>query len=221
MAKNLNNIFYYTKIKPVKYRKIDIAKLKSYHVMIEDDWSLSEFSSLKRYVRYSHYKIQKRKCAYCRRTLNPLGINEHLDHLVARSIKARWMFKPRNLVLSCYQCNTQKSASSIIAPGVGLKRLPKKSSNYVLFNPYVHNWSDHFEIEDGIFLKAKSIEGENTIKELKMYDHKYAMIYAELSGTFNDSGIKKATKRLITFPKGSVEYRSAKKLIEEINWNRD
>lgn len=216
MAKDLNIVFYLPKLKPIKYRGIDIAKLRANPIVKSDDWSLSEFSSLKRTFRYLHYKSQNRRCSYCRRLLNPLGINEHIDHIIARSIKTGWMFKPRNLVLTCYQCNTQKSAASAFPPGQTFKRLPQKPNNYILFNPFVHKWTDHFEVEDNLFLKAISTVGQNTITELKLYDYKYSIKYADEANIFGDTAIKRATKRLAKYGKTSIEFKSAKKLIREI-----
>ncbi len=216
MAKNLNFVFAYCKLKPIRYRKLDIDKLKNNPIINKEDWNSKVFSSLKRYFRYEHYKTQKRRCCYCRRLLNPLGINEHIDHLVARSIREGWMFKPRNLVLSCYQCNTQKLNSNILQVGKNFKRLPQKKENYVFFNPYVHKWIDHFEIEDDLFIKAKSATGQNTIIELSLYDYKYSIKYAEEVNIYGDTAIKRAAKRLTLFPSTSIEYKSARKLIKEL-----
>jgi 5-methylcytosine-specific restriction endonuclease McrA len=216
MAKDLNIVFSLSKLKPIKYRTIDIAKLRANPITSSNDWTSSEFSSLKRRFRYLHYKTQNRRCSYCRRLINPLGINEHIDHIIARSIKSSWMFKPRNLVLTCYQCNTQKSDASVFPAGQTFKRLPKKPNNYVLFNPYVHIWSDHFEIEDNLFLKAITIEGQNTIAELRLFDYKYSIKYADEANIFGNTAIKRATKRISKFSKNSIEYKSAKKLIKEI-----
>lgn len=216
MAKDLNVLYKYPSFKPTKYRKIDIDKLSMNPVVSKEDWSKNDFTSLKRYVRFTHYQTQKRRCVYCRRKLNPLGVNEHIDHIVARSLKTGWMFKPRNLVLSCYQCNTQKQDASAIRIGITYKRLPRRSQHYILFNPYVHRWSDHFEIEDGLFIKARSKVGDNTIKELNLMDHKYSIIYADESNIFGETAIKRASKRMYKYPKNTTEHKSAKKLIKEI-----
>jgi 5-methylcytosine-specific restriction endonuclease McrA len=216
MAKDLNIIFSLSKLKPVKYRVNDVAKLRDNPIVSSDDWTSSEFNSIKRFLRHLHYKSQNRRCSYCRRLLNPLGVNEHIDHIIARSIKSGWMFKPRNLVLACYQCNTQKSAVSAIPVGQIFKRLPQKPHNYILFNPYVHKWSEHFEIEDNLFLKAISIVGQNTITELNLFDYKYSIKYADEANVFGETAIKRATKRMAKFNKNSIEFKSALKLIKEI-----
>lgn len=216
MVKNLKNLFPYNKIKPPLFRPSDIRQLKSNPVDSKDDWSEQCYTSLKRYVRSLNYISQKRRCVYCRRTLNPKGINEHLDHIVARSIAVGWMFKPRNLVLSCYQCNTQKSATPTLKSTKKFKRLPRRGRHYLLFNPYVHNWSDHFDIEDDLFLTAKSKIGEFTINELKLYDHKYSMVFAEESNCFGKTAIVRATLRMRSYSPISNEYKSAKRLIKEI-----
>lgn len=215
MVKDLNNLFKTSTIIPCKYRPRDVVTLKTNPVKSKDDWSEKCFTSLKKHLRKEHYKIQKRRCVYCRRQLNPVGINEHIDHIVARSLRVGWMFKPRNLVLSCYQCNTQKSAAPVLKRN-NYKRLPRRKQHYTLYNPYVHRWHEHFEIEDSIFIKARSKIGENTIRELKLYDYKYSIVYANESNIQDSSAIKRATKRLVSFKKKSIEYKSAKKLIKEI-----
>lgn len=216
MAKDLSVIFQYNKIKPVVYMACHINKLRLHPISSKEDWNSDKFTSIKTLIRRTHYRSQNRRCAYCRRRLNPLGVNEHIDHLVARKLRFKWMFKPRNLVLCCYQCNTQKSSASIFERGAHFKRLPKKGHNYVLFNPYVHRWSDHFEIDGKIFLRAKSIEGQNTITELKLYYPEYSIIYLDEANISAKSAIKRATLRMRNYPSDSIEFRSAKKLITQI-----
>lgn len=215
MARDLNRLFRISFLDSHQYRLIDIAKLNGNPIKKGEDWSQECFTSLKRYFRKQHYQTQQRRCAYCRRQLNPLGINEHIDHIVARSIKPGWMFKPRNLVLTCYQCNTQKTNHSALKHNKH-KRLPRRKRHYTLYNPYVHRWYDHFEIEDNLFIKAKSKIGSDTISKLKLYDFKYSMIYSQESNVSDASAIKRATTRLVTFKKGSIEYKSALRLIKEI-----
>lgn len=214
--KNLNTICRYNKIKPVKYGNKIALRLRANPVQSSNDWSKSEFNGIKRLLRRAHYVKQKRRCAYCRRILNPLGINEHIDHIVARDVKYRWMFKPKNLILACYQCNTQKSKSNILTGTWVRNRLPKKSNNFVYFNPYYHIWHENFRIEDNLFLVAVTDVGEKTIEYLKLYDYKYSLVYAEESNIFNDTAIKRATKRMRNFNSNSVEYKSAQKMIDEI-----
>lgn len=211
---SLSNRIKIAKIKPCTYRSNDIDKLRAFPISHKDDWSNKEFNSLKKFLRKEIFKTQKRRCAYCRRILNPDGGNEHLDHIVARKIKDHWMFKPRNLVLACYQCNTQKSATSTL--NREHKRLPRRGRYYKLFNPYTHNWADHFELIDDLFISGKTKLGENTVKEIGLFDYKYSLKFAEESNTFGNSAIMRATLRLTSYDKKSIEYKSAKKLIKEI-----
>ncbi|MBA4300468.1 MAG: hypothetical protein C0433_10265 [Cyclobacterium sp.] len=203
-----------SRIKPCVYRKIDVNKLRANPVKSKDDWLETHFTSLKRYLRYELYETQKRRCAYCRRILNPLGINEHIDHIIARKLYINWMFKPRNLVLTCYQCNTQKSVAPTLKKDH--RRLPRRARHYKLFNPFVHSWTHHFELLDDLFLSGKSKIGENTIKALKLFDYKYSLRYAEESNTFGKSAIVRAAQRMAVYDKKSIEFKSAKKLIKEI-----
>lgn len=216
MPQDLNVKFRYNKIKPVKYGIKIVQKLRSNPISKSDDWNNNTFKGIKRLLRFSHYKTQKRRCAYCRRLLNPEGINEHIDHIVARNINHRWMFKPKNLILACYQCNTQKSKLNILINTWVRKRLPKKANNFIYFNPYYHHWHEHFEIEDNLFIKANTVEAQNTIKDFSLYDYKYSIVYADEANIFGESAIKRANKRLRKFSKGSDEYKSAEKLIKQI-----
>src|SRR6218665_1454134 len=209
MPKNLNIVFRYSKIKPIKYRKPDVLKLAGNPIKASSDWNEKKFDSIKRLVRFVHYKSQKRRCAYCRRLLNPLGINEHIDHIVARDVYNKWMFKPRNLVLSCYQCNTQKTNANTLTTAFVPKRLPIKKVNYKFFNPYIHNWHEHFEIEDNLFIRAKTIQAEQTISTYKLFDFKYSIVYSQEANTFGASAIRRATRMMTKFRPDTDEYKNA------------
>ncbi len=219
MEPDLNIILTYNKIKPFKYTNRHIRKLRENPVEHKDDWKEKHYSSLKRHIRKEFYTIQKRRCAYCRRKLNPEGKNEHIDHIIARSIKRGWMFKPRNLVLTCYQCNTQKSNIPYTRTDRNLNSLPKKAINYLYFNPFVHNWSQHFSIVENLFIKAESTIGQDTIKEIKLYRYEYSVKYADEANIYGKTAIKRATQRVYQFNKNSNEHKSAAKLIKEIEKN--
>jgi uncharacterized protein (TIGR02646 family) len=219
MEPDLNLNLSYNKIKPVKYKPRHTDKLRVNPIHSTAQWSEDIFNSIKTYIRKEYYKIQKRRCAYCRRKLNPEGKNEHIDHIIAQSIKKGWMFKPRNLVLACYQCNTQKSDILFTRTNRSLSSFPKKATNYIYFNPFVHNWDDHFSIVDNLFIKAESTLGEDTIEEIKLYRYEYSAIYADEANIYGKTAIERAVQRLYQFDKGSNEYKSAIKLIKEVENN--
>src|SRR6218665_254694 len=175
MPKNLNIVFRYSKIKPIKYRKPDVLKLAGNPIKASSDWNEKKFDSIKRLVRFVHYKSHK----------------------------------PRNLVLSCYQCNTQKTNANTLTTAFVPKRLPIKKVNYKFFNPYIHNWHEHFEIEDNLFIRAKTIQAEQTISTYKLFDFKYSIVYSQEANTFGASAIRRATRMMTKFRPDTDEYKNA------------
>lgn len=117
---------------------------------------------------------QRTRCAYCRTTINIKGSGNAIEHITARDNKPNWMFVLHNLVVSCDNCNSSKGTKDVLVKGHNTfgnlpANCPDDSESYYLFNPHRDKWSDHFEIEDGYFLKPKpNTKGPFTYKELGM-----------------------------------------------------
>lgn len=154
------------------------AQLKvDQHIIIDKNcWGSSKSYMTDFYKETKKYYAgkQKTRCAYCRTSINIKGSGNAIDHITARDNKPSWMFVLHNLVVSCDNCNSSKGTTDMLTArhqshGNLPSDCPDDSASYYLFNPHHDKWGDHFEIEDGYFLKPKpNSKGPFTYKELGM-----------------------------------------------------
>ncbi|WP_461129644.1 HNH endonuclease [Spirosoma aerophilum] len=94
-------------------------------------------------------------CPYCGTKIEYDGYGEPLEHIIDKGRHPEWMFEPKNLVLSCYACNTQKSTKDVMIFGCHTGNdYPTDSSCIKVIHPYFDTYLDHIEIVDDIFIKA-------------------------------------------------------------------
>ena len=98
-------------------------------------------------------------CEYCRIAEDDRSISFEIDHIV--SIRHGGKDDDNNLCLACARCNRSKAADvAAIDPLTG--------EATKLFNPRLHNWSEHFQINPDGSLSGKSPEGRATVLVLRM-----------------------------------------------------
>lgn len=97
-------------------------------------------------------------CEYCLLPNDLSYIPHQIDHVI--SLKHGGGNETENLAYACFSCNNNKGSD------VGTVLLPEKE--FVrLYNPRIDKWTDHFQIENGIFISLTAI-GAATIKVLDL-----------------------------------------------------
>ena len=214
MAKDLNKLFNYRIKVKVKYEDRHIKIFKFNHITSEDDWGKSQFKTLKAFIKRHYYYQQQERCAYCRRSLTLVGKGEHIDHFIPKSYFVGYMFKPVNLVLTCALCNPTKKDKPTIRSTYTRRRYPKKKTDFICFNPHYDSWGSCFKIEEGMFIKARNRKGDQLIKICKLYLENYSVEYIRESNISNKTALRRASVYLSRSHPDSVEYKSAKKLVD-------
>lgn len=161
MATDLNRVFDYSlngQIPTITARAQ--AKITAHIIVDKDDWGDSFSTTFISEVKEFYSRKQGHKCGYCRTRITPDGYTEPVEHITPRKLKPNWMFVIHNLVVSCGGCNSNKGTDNVLtsnenAYGNNDVNCPADSANYRIFNPHFDQWSDHFEIEEGYFLKPK------------------------------------------------------------------
>jgi len=204
---NLNRKYNYTLI-----NKTYIPNLIELHLISNINIDKSYWSKQGKYLEYKiavkkeHYFGQKRRCAYCRKTLRTDAYWEDLDHIVAQTEKENWIFFPQNLIVTCEPCNRLKNAELTIKNPM-LSVFPSNSSDFKIFNPHFDNWSDHFEIFKGIFLRGiPGTKGPNTYKYCHLYRHDVIINNVDESRIWGMYTMRRLTHRLKEVNKNDVEY---------------
>ena len=100
------------------------------------------------------------RCEYCLLS-ESVSIHKHeIDHIVPRQHDGET--HEDNLALVCMRCNRYKG------PNVGSFD-PQTGALISFFNPRIHRWSDHFEL-DGASIRPQTPEGRVTVKILRLND---------------------------------------------------
>lgn len=145
-----------------------------------EDWEKSGFYRLKSNIRKHYGRRQRRKCGYCRMTINPDAYGNPIEHIMPRIKKPQWMFVQQNLVVSCVGCNSSKGIDNTLVRhennyGHSPAHCPQNSAEFKIFNPHFDKWSEHFRIEDDFFLvPIPNSKGPYTYKKCNM--HRYVII---------------------------------------------
>lgn len=155
-------------------------KISGHIILNKDDWNLSFCKDFKDSFKPQTSRKQKRKCMYCRTTINVDGSGNAIEHITPRKLKPHWMFVIKNLAVACDNCNSSKNDTNVLrlpATNYGdqSNHFPNTSVEHLIYNPHFDKWSDHFDIEDEYFLKAKpNTKGPFTYQLCNM--HRYHII---------------------------------------------
>ena len=96
--------------------------------------------------------------------------SHEVDHVTA--VKHGGLSIEENLVLACLPCNRYKGSDLTSID-------PITQQITVLFNPRLHEWDEHFQIDQGYIL-GKTTIGRTTIFLLKLNESKRLMIRQSL-----------------------------------------
>lgn len=107
---------------------------------------------------------QQRRCAYCMSYLH----EDHpaRDHIAPKKVYPAWTFRPDNLVLACYACNTdRKDAYDPIA----VRHRKYRRCQFKIVHPYFDRPGAHLDYssggaKSGILISAITAKGAETIR---------------------------------------------------------
>lgn len=215
---NLNKKFKYT-LKGKTFKPSNVQSKMIYDVAVDaTHWSRRGKSYLdyKKDLKEEHYFGQNRRCAYCRTKLRADAYWEDLDHVVAQSIKGNWIFYPKNLIATCQPCNRLKNADNTLS-NPKAKMFPLHSGGFNIFNPHFDEWSEHFKVDNGIFLKGiPGTKGPQTYKYCNLHRMDIIIDYSDEQRIFSLLTMRRLTHRLKTVQKGSREEESINNAIDHM-----
>jgi len=144
----------------------DIRYLEANPIEEGDDWYKSKYKFIKDKIRNFLETNQPQFCPFCRTKLEIHGSNyyNHIEHLVSKSNKIKFMFKGNNLVLSCPCCNSKKNQSDTLVDS-STEFYPLNSGGFNIVHPYFDKFSDYifYDEADGFKAVDGNNKGSNTI----------------------------------------------------------
>jgi len=111
-----------------------------------DYWSKDECKEIKKFIKDHYIKSQKFTCAFCKQKI----VQKHnrawdIEHIISRSSYAEFMFEPKNLCLSCIDCNIKKGRNSVLITN-DIKKFPSSSNLYKIIHPHFDKYEEHINI---------------------------------------------------------------------------
>jgi len=124
-----------------------------------------DMEDVKKYIK-DHYKIaQGYRCPYCQQKLEV----EHngswdAEHIIPKDTHPQFMFEPRNLCVSCKDCNLIKLNKRVLKNQKRVK-FPDDPGDYLFCHPHYHLYSEHINIiEEAGFYLPKTKQGVHLVE---------------------------------------------------------
>lgn len=107
-----------------------------------------KYACVKEAIKEHYLKAQNYTCAYCKQRI----VVEHLgiwdaEHIISKDFNPQFMFEPKNLCVSCKDCNTSKSNKAVLKrPSRTRRKLPDNPDDYRFCHPHFHDYEQHIRI---------------------------------------------------------------------------
>lgn len=117
------------------------------------------------------------RCEYCHLPQDAFRRPFHVEHIIAKQHGGRTLLD--NLAFACWYCNLKKGPN---LTGID----PVSGAVVLIFNPRVHDWSDHFDLKlafgtpPGIEVTGLTSIGRATLRVLGMNEQMRSILRYEL-----------------------------------------
>jgi hypothetical protein len=130
------------------------------------DWDRDEFSEIKKHIKNHYITEQNYTCFFCRqRFVNNHGRVWDIEHILSRSAYPKFMFHPKNLCITCPECNMAKGDKSSLSSEKIRVLFPSQSSSYSIIHPHFDIYEEHIEATvPGKMYRLRSKKGRTTYR---------------------------------------------------------
>ncbi|WP_133122425.1 hypothetical protein [Klebsiella sp. H-Nf2] len=165
-----------TYLTPIKFSEQSAKYISEYDLKNNAIWSGSapEIKKIREELR-EHYKAEQLGCcSYCRID-NPQnhGWSWDVEHIAPQGEFPQFLFEPRNLSLSCKDCNTAKNKKKVLDTSkVDVsKQYPSNGDCFTIIHPHFDCYQEHMRLErhgDKIIFHPSKGKGLNTYRMCKL-----------------------------------------------------
>ncbi|BCX67947.1 HNH endonuclease [Pseudomonas izuensis] len=107
-----------------------------------------EYADVKEAIKEHYLKSQNYTCPYCKQyiVVGHLGVWD-AEHIIAKDENPQFMFEPKNLCVSCKDCNGSKSNKEVLVkPSRTRRKFPEDPDDYKFCHPHFHDYAEHIRI---------------------------------------------------------------------------
>lgn len=176
-------------------------------------WSDEKYSHVRKTIKDHYLKEQDYTCFFCRQRI-VVNSNRAWDaeHIISKSTHPNFMFEPKNLCITCPDCNNEKRDARVLDRESRV-RFPMNSAAYKIVHPHFDNYGEHLDvIVVGKLYRMKTLKGRYTYR---IYGLDRFMMDAGLSREENGTDkVQKLMQSALIDPKNYEVHE--KKVLEEL-----
>ncbi|EII3093228.1 HNH endonuclease [Vibrio cholerae] len=128
-------------------------------------WSDEKYSHVRKTIKEHYLKEQDYTCFFCRQRM-VVNSNRSWDaeHIISKSTHPSFMFEPKNLCITCPDCNNEKRDGQVLDRESRVK-FPMVSSAYKIVHPHFDSYDEHLDvIVVGKLYRIKTPKGRYTYR---------------------------------------------------------
>lgn len=151
-----------------------ISEIKERGDFNSNSWGIDELRPLRSRVREYYREIQNGICPYCKeRIASRSAGNAQIEHIIPKSEHIIFMFEPKNLCVSCGDCNEYKSNYSVTSNDYRVcknetpQMYPRSSNAFKIVHPHFDLYEEHL-VKEGLFYRDLTPKGHFTIGICKL-----------------------------------------------------
>lgn len=99
-------------------------------------------------VRDYYRNEQEFICPYCGRLREEFhGGQWDIDHIIPKSSHPQYLYTPKNLAVTCKDCNTHKSKTNTLASSLEQdENYPENADSFIIVHPHFDNYEEHITL---------------------------------------------------------------------------
>jgi uncharacterized protein (TIGR02646 family) len=152
---------------PVVYSQASQAIVDAYIAQAKTQqsaayWADSAIAGLKKEIKDHYIAQQGRRCAYCRHSIytNNNAVWD-AEHVISKRKDPEFMFEPRNLAISCKDCNIAKGEQEV--RNTKKAAFPETSPEYKIVHPHFDDYDAHIGWMGSVCFARSTDKGSKTI----------------------------------------------------------
>lgn len=131
-------------------------------------WSNNIYKPIKDRIRNFYYDSQNGTCAYCRLPISGGTDNIEIEHIIDKNRREDFTFEPFNLVVSCHNCNFNKSTKRVMSLCPPENTYPNNGYYFEIIHGHFDDYFANIEFKENSIYHALTPKGEQTIKKCSL-----------------------------------------------------
>lgn len=155
---------------PIVYSESALVHINKYDGTDHTYWNVpcNENKAIRKEIREYYRNKQEFHCAYCNRLRQDFnGGQWDIDHIIPKQSHPNHLYTPKNLTVTCKDCNGKKTNKNVLAENVSASPdYPATPDSYIIIHPHFDNYSDNilcrYTADGKIYHEAQTDKGRKT-----------------------------------------------------------